>query len=150
MAANVERIDRRRQRLLAASLVSSVVFLILLVLRFFFRQGGLNDQPVGTVVLAGLGGSLLALALCTAASWRLGNAARDDPQLREALDDELVRTLEAQSWKAAYLGAVGATAFFAVAGFFYPVCDAVMTALTATIAGAACYQGSLYFRYRAL
>jgi hypothetical protein len=108
----------------------------------------LNSQPIGIAVLIGLILSILLLALSVTGSALLEKTIKDDPLLREALHNELIQALEVQSWKAAYLGAVGTTIFFAVVWFFYPVSDPVLVALTAIIAGAGAYQATFYFKYR--
>jgi predicted permease len=130
-------------------LVGAVCFITLSVTRFFFRLKDLNTQPIGQAVLIGLLLSLLLLVFCTLKSARLGNKIKQDPLLKEALYNELIETLELQSWKAAYLGAIGTTMFFAIAWFFYPICDPVMVALTSIITGAGAYKAAFYLKYRA-
>lgn len=150
MNSEIERLDRRRMRYLEWYLMGCLVFIILSVTRYFFRLGDLNALPVGKAVLYGLILSLLVLAASALASARLGRKINQDPALKEALNNELVQALDVQSWKAAFFGAVGTTLFFALSWFFYPVCDPVMTALTAIIVGFGSYQGTFYFKYRLL
>lgn len=150
MNAEIETLDKRRLGNLEWFLIGSVAFLILSVTRYFFRLSDLNSEPVGSLVLAGLFLSLLILIRCTVESYRISKRLREEPSLKEALENELMQTIETQSWKAAYLGAIGTTMFFAIVWFFYPVCDPVMVALTSIVAGAACYQGNIYFTYRYL
>lgn len=133
---------------LAWYLVGCAMFVILSLVRYFLRVGGLNSQPIGTVVLVGLILSLLLLAANALRSTRLNRKIMKDPVLKEALLNELIQAIELQSWRAAYLGAIGATLFFALSWFFYPVCDPVMIALTSIVAGLGAYQGTFYFLYR--
>ncbi len=149
MNVDIESLDRRRMRYLEWYLIGFVPFLILSIARFFFRQGGLNDKPIGTAVLIGLLLSLLVIAVSTVRTVLLGRLINDSPDLKEALNNEMIQALEAGSWKAAYLGAVAVTVFFAVAWFFYPISDPVLVALTSIITGAGAYQANFYFRYRA-
>jgi len=149
MNSKIESLDRDRMRCLEWYLVGAVCFITLSVTRFFFRLKDLNTQPIGQAVLIGLLLSLLLLVFCTLKSARLGNKIKQDPLLKEALYNELIETLELQSWKAAYLGAIGTTMFFAIAWFFYPICDPVMVALTSIITGAGAYQAAFYLKYRA-
>ena len=148
MNSDIETLDKRRMRYLEWYLIAFVPFIILSLTRFFFRLGGLNSQPIGRVVLIGLILSLLLLAASTIGSAHLARRIKNEPSLKEALHNELVRSLEVQSWKAAYVGAVGTTIFFAVAWFFYPISDPVMVALTSLIVGASAYQATFYFKYR--
>ena len=148
MLSSVEQLDRRRMRLLEWYLVSFAVFLLLMLARFFFRTEGLNAQPIGIAVLAGLIVTVLVQAGSAIGQALLAQRIRNDPSLEAALNNELVQALETQSWRAAYFGAAGATAFFAIVSFFYPVCDPVMIALTAIVTGFGAYQGTFYFKYR--
>jgi len=148
-ASDVEILDRKRMHTLELYLIGVAVFIVLSVTRFFFRLGELNSQPIGIAVFTGLILSLALISVSTIQSETLKRRINQDPALREALNNEFVQALERHSWKAAYLGAVGTTIFFAVARFFYPVSDPVLTALTAIIAGAGAYQATFYFRYRA-
>ena len=147
MKSNIEAADKRRVRFLKCYLIGLVPFLVLSLTRFFFRQGGLNARPIGVAVLIGMLLSLLVLAISTIGSAMLGRTIKDDPSLKEALNDELVTALEAQSWKAAFLGAVASTVFFALVWFVYPVSDPVLIALTSVITGAGAYRANFYFRY---
>ena len=136
-------------RLLEWYLVSCACFLLLMIARFFFRAGGLNSQPIGMAVLAGLIVTLLLQAASAFGQALLAIRIRSDPNLEAALNNELIQSLEVQSWRAAYFGAAGATLLFAIVSTFYPVVDPVMIALTAIIAGFGAYQATFYFKYRA-
>jgi len=148
MFLDVEQLDRRRMRLLEWYLVSFVLFLLLLLVRFFFRAEGLNSQPIGLAVLGGLIVTLLVQAVSALGAALLARKIRSDPSLEVALNNELIQSLETQSWRAAYFAAAGATLFFAIVSFLYPVCDPVMIALTVIITGIGGYQATFYFKYR--
>ena len=147
-SSEIEILDAKRMRTLELYLIGVGVFVVLSVVRFFFRLGELNTQPKGIAVLVGLIVSLTLITWSTIRSANLKRAIKDDPLLTDALNNELIQTLELKSWKAAYLGAVGVTVFFAVAGFFYPVSDPMLMALTSIIAGAGAYHATFYFLYR--
>lgn len=148
MNSEIEFFDRKRMKTLEIHLVGFLIFIILTIVRYFFRLGDLNSQPIGIVVLIGLILSLLLVALSTFESARLARKIRKDPVLSDALNNEFVRSLEVKSWKAAYLGSIASTIFFALTWFFYPVCDPVMVALTSIIAGIGAYQATFYWLYR--
>ena len=147
--SQIESLDRRRMRLLEWYLISCLVFLLLMVVRFFFRAGGLNSQPIGMAVLAGLIVTLLFLAGSAIGQALLARRISSDPSLEAALNNELIQSLEIQSWRAAYFATAGTTLFFAIVSFIYPVYDPVMIALTAIITGFGAYQATFYFKYRA-
>lgn len=148
MNRSIEFVDKLRMRYLRWHLIGVALFLLLSVTRFFFRHGGLNSQPIGMAVLLGLTTALLIMAISTVGLALLARSIKDDPALEEALNNELVAALETQSWKAAFLAVVATAVFFALVGFFYPVKDPVLVALTSIVAGAGAYRANFYFRYR--
>ena len=150
MDSDVERIDRKRTALLKWYLVGFAIFMVLMLTRHFFRRSGLNEQPTGIVVLVGLLIALLLQAVCLALSALLERDIGQDPRLRAALNNELVKSLFTQSWVAAYLGSAGMTLFFAIAWAFYPICDPVTICLSSIAAGAGASRAYFYFRYKAL
>jgi hypothetical protein len=147
--SDVEMLDRKRMGLLAWYLVGFAAFVPLMITRFFFRADGLNSEPIGMAVMVGLIVTLLLQAGTAAGVAWVAARIRRDPRLEAALNNELIRSLEGESWRAAYLGAAGSAVFFAVVSFFYPVCDPVLIALTAIVAGLGAYQATFYFKYRA-
>lgn len=148
MDTDIERLDRKRLRNLGAYLIFFVAFMILMLVRFFFRVPGLNERPVGFAVLAGLIVTLIAQAVFIVMQARLAARINKDPHLKAAFANGLLRHLEAQAWKAAYIGAAATVLLFAIVSSFYPVCDPVMIALTTIIVGAGAQRATFYFKYR--
>jgi hypothetical protein len=147
--SEIEILDVKRMRHLELYIIGVGFFIALSITRYFFRLGGLNTKPIGIAVLIGMVLSLGAISLSTLQSARFWNRVKLDPSLVDALNNELIQALQLRSWKAAYLGAVGTTLFFALVGFFYPISDPMLMALTSIIAGAGAYQATFYFMYRA-
>ena len=150
MPTEIEQLDRRRTRTLGVYVAGFASFVILALLRFFFRAYGLNQQLIGTVVLAGLGITLVVMAGCVIRQALLARQINKDPNLKAALASEMLQLIDAQAWRAAYIGTAVTVLFFAVASSFYPVCDAVMIALTSIIVGAGVQRAAFYFKYRSL
>jgi len=150
MSSEIEFWEKRRMRYLEGLLVGFVVFMILSIIRFFFRTSGLNSTPIGYVVLGGMVSSVLVLALGTYGLAKMSARFKQNPALKEALMNELVTYIELKSWKAAYIGAIATTVFFAITCFFYPVYDPVLISLTAIVAGAGSYFLTFYIKYRSL
>lgn len=150
MNNDIETLDEQRMKYLKWYLIGFTIFLLLMLTRHFFRLSGLNQQPVGYLVLTGLILTLLLQAIYIARSAQLEKVIRQDPHLEASLNNELVKSLTTQSWIAAYIGAVGMTLFFAITWFFYPICDPVSISLSAIIAGAGASRAYFYFRYKAL
>lgn len=149
MLPDIEVIDQKRLQFLKWYLIGFAVFLALLLVRHFFRASGLNGQPVGGVVLAGLILSLLVQVYFVLQSAQLQREIHQEPSLEAALNNEMVRDLEARAWIAAYIGCAAATIFFAITSSFFPICDPVTISLVSITAGAGANRAYFYFRYKA-
>ena len=145
---DIEFLDQQRMKYLKWYLVGFTICLALMLTRHFFRLGGLNSQPIGTVVLAGMIATLLLQAFCVIRSALLERDINKEPHLAAALNNELVKSITTQSWVAAYIGACGMTLFFAITWSFYPICDPVTISLTSIIAGAGASRAYFYFKYK--
>lgn len=150
MSTEIEQLDRRRIRTLGVYVAGFASFVILSLVHFFFRAYGLNQQIIGTVVLAGLGASLSVMAGCIIRQALLARRINKDPKLKAAFASEMLQLIDAQAWRAAYIGTAVTVLFFAIASSFYPVCDALMIALTSIVVGAGVQRAAFYFKYRSL
>jgi len=150
MNTDIEYLDQQRMKFLKWYLVGFAICLLLLLTRHFFRLGGLNSQPIGYIVLAGIILGLLIQTIYLIRSALLERDIGQDPLLEDALNNELVKSLTTQSWVAAYIGTSAMTLFFAITWSFYKVCDPVSISLTSIIAGAGASRAFLYFRYKML
>lgn len=148
MNKHVEIIERKRMLYLKWHVIGFVIFIILMLVRHFFRLGGLNEQLVGKLVLSGLIISVIIQAVFVLLSAMLEKDIRTDPHLKASLQNELVQSISQQSWIAAYIGAAGMTVLFAVAWFFYPLCDPVTISLCAIAMGAGAQRVYFYTRYK--
>jgi len=148
MNKDIEYLDQQRMKFLKWYLVSFTIFMLLMLTRHFFRLGGFNAQPIGIAVLIGLIATLILQVIFIVRSALLERDIRQDPRLEAALNNELVKSLETQSWIAAYIGSAGMTLFFAITWSFYPICDPVTICLSAIAAGAGANRAHFYFRYK--
>lgn len=145
-----ETIENKRMHFLKLYIIGFTIFIVLMLVRHFFRSSGLNEQPIGLVILAGLVISVIIQAVSVLLSGLLEKDIRSDPLLKASLQDELVQTLTLQSWIAAYIGAAGMTVFFAIVWNFYPLCDPVTISLSSIATGAGAHRIYFYFRYKNL
>lgn len=150
MSNEIERIENKRLRYLKWYIFGFAIFIILMLVRHFFRLGGLNDQLIGSFVLAGLVISLIIQAVFVLLSALLNKEIQSDPHLEAALHNELVRSITLQSWIAAYIGASVMTLIFAFSSYFYPVCDPMTISLCSIAMGAGAHQIYFYIRYKTL
>lgn len=148
MVNKIEVFDQRRMKALQWYVISFAVFMVLILTRHFFRRDGLNDEPIGIAVLVGLFLSLGGLVLSLFRLVILEREIRQDPRLEAALNNELVKAIETQSWIAAYIATALMTLFFAITWSFYPICDPVSISLSSIAAGAGANRAYFYFKYK--
>jgi len=150
MLTEIEALDRERLRTLGVYIAGFASFVILSLVRFFFRAYGLNQRPIGTVVLIGLGLTLCVMATCVVRQGFLAARINKNPKIKAAFASEMLQLIDAQAWRAAYIGSAVTVLFFAITSSFYPVCDALMIALTSIIVGAGVQRTAFFFKYRSL
>jgi lysylphosphatidylglycerol synthetase-like protein (DUF2156 family) len=148
MNTDVEHIEKKRILYLKWHIVGFTIFMTLMLVRHFFRLSGLNEELIGMIVLAGLIIAVVIQAVFVLLSALLEKDIRADPRLKASLQNELVQSISLQSWIAAYIGAAGMTVLFAVAWFFYPLCDPVTISLSAIAMGAGAHRIYFYTRYK--
>ncbi len=148
MKQEIEKIEDRRVRYLKWYIFGFTIFIVLMLVRHFFRLGGVNEKLLGMLVLGGLILSVAIQAVSVLLSVLLERDIGANSQLKVSLQNELVQSLSQQSWLAAYIGAAGMTVVFAIAWFFYPLCDPVTISLCSIAMGAGAHRISFYFRYK--
>jgi len=148
MTTDIEYFDQKRMMYLKWYLICFTTSFVLLLTRHFFRLSGLNSQPIGIAVLVGAVIGVVGQAIFIIGLSLIKRDISRDPHLETALNNELVRTLYAQSWVAAYAATSITTLFFAISTSFYPICDAVSISLTSIMAGAGASQAYFYIRYK--
>lgn len=148
MNTEIERLDKKRVRLLEWHLAGFLIFFIFSNIRFFFRASGLNSAPIGLSVLIISVIGVAIVGLSTYGLAILNRKLRSEPDLSEALNNEYIRSFEPNSWRAAFIGSAASTAFFALVYFIYPVYDPVLVALNSILTGAGAYQFNFYLKYK--
>jgi hypothetical protein len=149
MNFDTETMERRRLRLLEGYLLGLLGFLAFIIVRSVERSLNANAPPLGGVVLAGMVLSLLLCASCVVAYAVLASRIRRDPDLAEALDNELVRSYFSRSWVVAFIATAVTALVFALASSFSPVFrDPLMIALTSIIVGLTAHHVTFYLKVR--
>ena len=148
MNKDIEYLDQQRMKFLKWFLVGFIICLATMLTRHFFRQSGLNEEPIGMLVLITAVLTLLLQVVCVIRSALLERDIRQEPHLEAALNNELVKSITTQSWVAAYIGTSAMTLFFAITSSFYPICDPVTISLTSIIAGAGASRAYFYVKYK--
>ncbi|UCD40986.1 MAG: hypothetical protein JSV69_10375, partial [Chloroflexota bacterium] len=70
---------------------------------------------------------------------------RKDPQMKEALNNELVQLNELKAWRASFFSVIGFIVLAAVASFFIQINDLMLIVLTALLVGFGTHNIAVYF-----
>jgi hypothetical protein len=145
----IETLDRKRRRYLLGYLIGFVAFFIVWLARFFLRETGLLSDRMHSLVVVFLWITIPVQGFFAVGLNRIKSAIKKDPQLCEALHDELLRQHEIRAWRYATIAmAICLAIFFVVNTFLLPIKDLNAVILTTLFAGAAGYQLSFYFMNR--
>jgi hypothetical protein len=149
MGSEIEGLERRRLRLLEGYLIGQVAFLALMVSRSVERATIPDPPPLGGLVLTGMVLSVLLCVCCVLAYAVLASRFRRDPELAEALDNELVRAYFTQSWMVAFIAAAAAVLIFAILAAYSPVFrDPLTIAFTTILVGLTAHWVAFYCKVR--
>jgi len=144
MSSPVETYDRLRRRYFLVYLVGQVSFLAAWIARLIMRETSVLRAWLDTAFALLLLLSVLVLFYSFLGLNKVRKAVISDPDLREALYDELVRLNWERAWKYGFLAVMAGLAFFAVFNFLSPVKDVFAFILTAFFAGASGYTFAFY------
>jgi hypothetical protein len=150
----IEQTDRQQQRYWRGYLITFFLAVVLLIVRYLFgtvfAEHELNSRPIGILVLVASVALLATMLVLVVRLGMLKARAAADPELKEALiDNELVRLHLAQSWKAAFIGAVTTPFVFLLISTFHPFDDLLVVALSTASVGAGVFLVTFYLKSNA-
>ena len=70
---------------------------------------------------------------------------RKDPELKEALNNELVQMNDLKAWRASFFAVIGFVILAAVASFFVQINDLMLIFLTALLVGFGTHNTAIYY-----
>ena len=146
---NPEVLEMLRMRFLKGYVIGVFGFLVLWFARFFFRSSGLNAEPVGWAVLAGLIVTAVVFSYFQLRLAMINTRITKNPGVGEAVNNEFYQFCAMRAWKPAFIGSVSTTLILALVAFVYPVIDLMFVALSSIVVGSFVYLLSLYLYWRA-
>ncbi len=135
MTTQIEIFDRDRRRYRSGLLLGSIIFLLAW---FGYILVQLSPGPMDIfrmVVFAVLIASLLVQAYFALRTTLLERKIRQDAQLNEALNNELIQLNELKAWRAALFAVLGFIVITAVFSFFVQIDDLMLVFLTMFLVG---------------
>ena len=144
MTTQIELYDQNRKRNRGGGLIGSVIFLVAWLGYVITRLSRLNNDLLRTIVLA-----ILILAVLFQAYFALKNVLlereiKKDPQLKNALNNELVQLNELKDWRASFFALLVFVVLAAVLSIFVQINDIMLVFLTALLIGFGTHNTAVY------
>jgi adenylosuccinate synthase len=145
VTTQIEIYDQKRKYYRGGGLIGSIVFFIAWIGYVITRLSTQTTDYARITVLI-----IMVLAVIVQAYYALRvnlleRDIRKDPQMKEALNNELVQLNELKAWRASFFSVIGFIVLAAVASFFIQINDLMLIVLTALLVGFGTHNIAVYF-----
>lgn len=144
MTTQIEMYDQKRKHNRGGGLIGSPIFLIPWIGYVITRIACLNYDLLRTIVLAILILAVLFQAYFAVKNILLEREIKKDPQLKDALNNELVQLNELKAWRASFFALIGFIVVAAVLSIFVQINDIMLVFLTALLIGFGTHNTAIY------
>ena len=144
MTTKIEIYDQKRKRNRGGGLIGSAIFLIAWIGYVVIRISCPNNDLLRTIVLAVLILAVLFQAYFALKNVLLEREIKKDPQLKDALNNELVQLNELKAWRASFFSVIGFIVVAAVLSIFVQINDIMLVFLTAQLIGFGTHNTAVY------
>jgi uncharacterized membrane protein YhaH (DUF805 family) len=144
MAENIELFDRKRRAYYLAWLIGFIIFTVLWLIRFGLKWAGLQSEILNLVLGIGLVLTIPLMFYFIIKMDSLRRQARNNPELKSLLQDELVKYHEMRAWKFGFIAMAACLGIFVFLSVFLELKDTNAVAFTAFWAGIGGYHLSFY------
>ena len=129
---------------MGGGLIGSAIFLIAWIGYVVIRISCLNIDLLRTIVLVVLILAVLFQAYFALMNVLLEREIKKDPQLKDALNNELVQLNELKAWRASFFSVIGFIIVAAVLSIFVQINDIMLVFLTALLIGFGTHNTAVY------
>lgn len=144
MTTQIELYDHKRKQYRGRGLIRSLIFLIAWIGYVVIRISCLNNDLLRTIILAVLILAVLFQAYFALMNVLLEREIKKDPQLKDALNNELVQLNELKAWRASFFSVIGFIVVAAVLSIFVQINDIMLVFLTALLIGFGTHNAAVY------
>ncbi|MFC1923132.1 hypothetical protein ACFLY4_07570 [Chloroflexota bacterium] len=144
MTTQIEIYDQKRKQYRGGGLIGSLIFLIAWIGYVVIRISCLNNDLLRTIILAVLILAVLFQAYFALMNVLLEREIKKDPQLKDALNNELVQLNELKAWRASFFSVIGFIVVAAVLSIFVQINDIMLVFLTALLIGFGTHNAAVY------
>ena len=135
MTTQIEMFDQNRKSYRSGLLIGSIVFLVAWFGYIVVRISPQSLDLFRTFLLVLLVLSLVVQAYFALRTTLLERKIRQDEQLNEALNNELIQLNELKAWRAAFFAVLGFIVITGAFSFFVQIDDLMLVLLTALLVG---------------
>jgi len=148
MTSKIELLDQKRKQYRKGTITWLFVFVAAWIVRSALKVQAVEAGFWYDILLAILVLCLLLQAYHVLREMLLGKEIRNNPLVKEALNDELTQLNALKAWKAAFFAVIGFIAIIAILSFFVHFNDLMLLLLTAFLIGFGTYNAAVYFLNR--
>ena len=148
MTNRFEQLNQKRNLCRRAYLLALAAFLISWIARLVLRFSGREDGMPGDALLIIMFVCLAIQSFFVVKEVRLKTVMKQDPALREMMNDELVRLNELKAWRTAFLALVGYIVLVIVLQLFFDIPDMGRVLVTGLLVGLGAYSTAAYWLNR--
>ena len=145
MTTQIETYDRSRKQYRGGLIFSSIVFFIAWIGYIVVRLSSRSMQVLHLIVMITLIASLIVQVYFALRSTLLERRIKKDPQLKEALNNELVEQNELKAWRASFFSVIGFAAITAIISFFVQINDMMLVVLTTFLVGFGTHNAVVHY-----
>ncbi len=144
MSDNIERMDRKRKRVLRTYLIGAAIFFASWMTRFILHETGALPEWLDWAIAVPFVIGLVILLYSFVALTRIRKQIASDPELGQALDDERVKLNNLTAFKYGFFAMLGGLAFFAAFNALSRIKDFNGVIITLVMVGSWAYLLAFY------
>ena len=144
MTTSIELHYQLRKKFRGAHILGLIIFTLAWIARSVYKTANLDIENVHLVIFIVLLFSLAYLAFYAIRLNMLEHRIRSNPDLKEALYDELFRLNELKAWRTAFFSVIGFNVVIAILSLFIHFEDLMLIFITVLLIGFGSYSLTLY------
>ncbi|MGW8143294.1 MAG: hypothetical protein ACWGN2_02800 [Anaerolineales bacterium] len=145
MTTQIEIYDQKRKYYRGGGLIGSFVFFLAWIGYVITRLSNQAADTARVVVLAVLILSVIVQAYYALRVNLLERDIRKNPDMKDALNNELVQLNELKAWRVSFFAVIGFIVIAAITSFFIQINDLMLIFLTALLVGFSTHNAAVYF-----
>lgn len=145
MTTQIEIYDQKRKYYRGGGLIGTFVFFLAWIGYVITRLSNQAADTARVVVLAVLILSVIVQAYYALRVNLLERDIRKNPDMKDALNNELVQLNELKAWRVSFFAVIGFIVIAAITSFFIQINDLMLIFLTALLVGFSTHNAAVYF-----